>query len=95
MKPTIRVKSIIAMSMFVGIIISGCGKKAPHEVNHTEVREFFTAVEDGDAEIISRLLKVKPYLANASNESGETALSFAKKKNNEEMVDVLKKAGAH
>ena len=86
--------SLCAILVLGTILLSGCGKKAPHEANPTEVKEFFTAVEDGDAEIISRLLKAKPYLANASNDSGETALSIAKKKNNEEMVDALKKAGA-
>ena len=72
---------------------TGCGKKHV-EANPTEVKEFFAAVDDGDATIVARLIAVKPYLANASNSSGETALSIAKKKGNDEMVEALKKAGA-
>ncbi|MEP6754271.1 MAG: hypothetical protein ABJA67_02130 [Chthonomonadales bacterium] len=82
---------LLLVSMFG---VSGCGKKSAPEANPTEVREFFTAVEDGDATIVARLVKVKPYLANAKDAEGKTALSIAKKKGNDEMVDALTKAGS-
>jgi hypothetical protein len=76
-------------------LLIGCGKKAAApQATPTEISEFFSALQDGDAEIVSRLLKAKPYLANTKNESGETPLQVAKKKDNQELVDVLKKNGA-
>lgn len=73
--------------------LMGCGKKAPQEANPTEVKEFFDAVNDGDADVVARLLKAKPYLANVKNESGQTPLTVAKQKSNEELVDAIKKGG--
>jgi ankyrin repeat protein len=57
------------------------------------VKEFYAAVQDGDGEIVRRLLQAKPYLANAKNASGQTPLAFAKQKGNEEVADVISKAG--
>jgi hypothetical protein len=72
----------------------GCGKKKEETPasNPTEVKEFFDAVNDGDADVVGRLLKVKPYLANAKNAEGQTPLAVAKAKGNDELVDVIKKA---
>ena len=76
------------------VTIAGCGKKqeAPAS-NPTEVKEFFDAVNDGDADVVARLLKVKPYLANARNAEGQTPLSVAKQKSNDELVEAIQKAG--
>ena len=78
------------------IVVSGCGgKKAAPESssNPTEVKEFFDAVNDGDASIVSRLLKAKPYLANAKNDQGQTPLAVAKAKGDEELISAIQKAG--
>ena len=74
---------------------TGCGRKhsAPTAESANEVSQFYSAVQDGDAEIVRRLLQAKPYLANAKNESGQTPLAFAKQKGVEEVADVISKAG--
>ena len=79
-------------ALFVGVV--GCGKKAAEPPSKQEVAEFFSAVQDGDADIVRRLLKAKPGLSNATNESGQTALQVARTKNNDELADVLKQAGS-
>ena len=76
------------------LVLLGCGKKVEQqEANPNEVKEFFDAVNDGDADVVSRLIKAKPYLANAKNESGQTALAVAKQKGNEELAEAIRKAG--
>jgi hypothetical protein len=85
-----------ALSWLAGglMVLAGCGgKKAAQESNPTEVKEFFDAVNDGDANIVARLLKAKPYLANAKNESGQTPLAVAKTKGDEELISAIQKAG--
>src|SRR5205807_1534267 len=72
----------------------GCGKKSAPAANPTEVKEFYAALQDGDAEIVERLLNAKPYLANVKSETGETPLKVANQKGNQELADVLKKHGA-
>ncbi len=83
---------------FIGVafsvILAGCGKKKEATFSQNDISEFFAAVQDGDAEIIRRLLQAKPGLANAKGANGQTALQIAKQKNNDEMVEVLKKYGA-
>lgn len=85
------------ISMAGGLVaLAGCGgKKTAQESssNPTEVKEFFDAVNDGDANIVSRLLKAKPYLANAKNEQGQTPLAVAKTKGDEELISTIQKAG--
>jgi hypothetical protein len=78
----------------LALTVVGCGKKGEPAANPTEVREFHAAIQDGDAEIVERLLKAKPYLANAKSESGETPLKIANQRGNEELADVLKRHGA-
>ena len=75
-------------------LLFGCGKHAAPQATPTEISNFFDALQEGDAEIVSRLLNEKHYLANTKNQNGETPLQVAKKKGNQELVDVLKKNGA-
>ena len=75
--------------------IGGCGHKgsAP-DPGSREVREFHAAVEDGDADVIERLIRAKPFLVNAKDENGETPLATATRKGNQEVADLLRKNGA-
>jgi len=79
------------------VIAFGCGKKPASEpaASSREVSEFSAAVQDGDADIVRRLLQAKPYLANAKNESGQTPLTVAKQKGLDDVADVIQKAGGH
>ena len=76
---------------------AGCGKKTdaagPHFSTKT-VDEFFSAVEDGDVDIVRRLLQAKPGLANAKNQGGQSALQVATAKGNQDMADLLRKSCA-
>jgi ankyrin repeat protein len=74
--------------------LAGCGHKAaPPTPTATEVSEFHAAVQDGDAAIVDRLLRAKPYLVNARNQTGETPLKVANEKGEQEVADVLRKNG--
>ena len=75
--------------------ISGCGKAKTVPPSANDVAEFQTAVQDGDAMVVDRLLKAKPALVNVPNQNGETPLKVAKQKNNDELADVIKKHGGH
>jgi hypothetical protein len=88
---------ILGLLVVLGVTGQGCGRKTagPTAASANEVSQFYSAVSDGDAEIVRRLLQAKPYLANAKNESGQTPLAFAKQKGNEEVADVISKAGGH
>ena len=78
-----------------GLIAAGCGTaKTAAAPSETDVQEFFSALQDGDTEIVRRLLQAKPGLANAKNANGQTPLQIAKQKGHEELVDLLKKHGA-
>ncbi len=74
---------------------AGCGRKAATETaaSANEVSEFHAALQDGDADIVRRLLQAKPYLANVKNQSGQTPLAVAKQKGNDELAGVISKAG--
>lgn len=79
------------------LFAAGCGKKAPPEdtaARANEVSQFFSAVQDGDAAIVQRLIQAKPYLVNAKDAQGDTALKVAEQKGNDEVADVLRKNGA-
>lgn len=91
----IRVLCYICCALFVETL--GCGRKAagPSAGSANEVSQFYAAVQDGDAEIVRRLLQAKPYLANAKNESGQTPLAVAKQKGSDEVAEVISKAGGH
>jgi hypothetical protein len=77
-------------------VTMGCGKKTAatdSAASANEVSQFHAAIQDGDAEIVRRLIQAKPYLVNAKNDRGETPLKVAKQKGNEEVADVISKAG--
>ena len=77
-----------------GLGLAGCGRKAaPPTPTATEVSEFHAAVQDGDAAIVDRLLRAKPYLVNAKNQNGETPLKVANEKGNQDVADLLRKNG--
>jgi ankyrin repeat protein len=82
---------LAAVSLVVLLALSGCGKAEAPPPTATEVSEFFNAVQDGDAEIVSRLLKAKPGLASAKNENGETALQVAESRGLDEVAEALRK----
>jgi ankyrin repeat protein len=84
----------LAILMFAGSVW-GCGKKTEAKGTPTEISEFHAAVQDGDADIVRRLVQAKPYLVNEKNEQGLTPLKVAEEKGNEELAEVLKKAGGH
>ena len=73
--------------------LAGCGKKEASAPSANDVQEFHSAVQDGDAEIIRRLLQAKPGLVNAKNQLGQTPLQVAKQKGADDLVEVLKKFG--
>ena len=85
-------REMLAAALAAAALI-GCGKKAPQESNPTEVKEFFDAVNEGDATIVSRLLQAKPYLANAKNADGQKPLAVAKQKGDEDLISAIRKAG--
>jgi ankyrin repeat protein len=78
-----------------GIAMAGCGKAKTTPPSANDVAEFQTAVQDGDAMVVDRLLKAKPALVNVPNQNGETPLKIANQKNNDELADVIKKHGGH
>jgi len=84
--------SLVCLPLF---FVGGCGKKAATDTaaSANEVSQFHAALQDGDAEIVRRLIQAKPYLVNAKNERGETPLKVAKQKGNDELADVISKAG--
>jgi hypothetical protein len=90
-----RLKAILlAMCGLCCSVLIGCAKSEAPPPSQVEVQEFFAAVQEGDASIVDRLLKAKPNLANAKNSAGETPLQVARKQNNDELEEVLKKHGA-
>jgi hypothetical protein len=92
-----RFAGALALLGLMSLFAIGCGKKTSSEpaANSREVTEFNAAVQDGDADIVRRLLQAKPYLANAKNESGQTPLTVAKQKGLEDVANVIQKAGGH
>lgn len=86
---------LLALACLPAFWVAGCGKKgqAAPDASSNEVRQFHDAINDGDAEIVRRLLAAKPYLANAKNEQGVTPLNEAEQHNNDEVADVIRKAG--
>jgi ankyrin repeat protein len=58
------------------------------------VQEFRSALKDGDAAIVDRLLSAKPGLVNVKDETGRTPLADAEARGDDEMVQVLKRHGA-
>ena len=74
------------------LALAGCGKVAPSFTSH-EKSEFFTAVNDGDSDVVDQLLIEKPGLVNIRDQNNQTPLDIAEKLNNSDMIAVLKKHG--
>jgi ankyrin repeat protein len=77
------------------VLLAGCSpSKAPAQtLTAQEKSEFQTALLDGDATIVGRLLSAKPGLVNAPNDAGETPLKVANRMGNQELADVIKRHG--
>lgn len=93
------IRSIHALGLLLvilGIAVVGCGRRqAPSAPSAHEIQEFTSAVNDGDAAIVDRLLSAKPGLVNVRLESGKTAVAVAREKGDSQMEDVLKRHGGH
>jgi hypothetical protein len=92
-----RVAALLSLLVIV-VVPVGCGHKQASESatpDSREVTEFHAAVQDGDADIVRRLLQAKPYLANAKNAAGQTPLAAAKAKGADDVAEVIQKAGGH
>jgi hypothetical protein len=71
----------------------GCATKPPAPPSTHEVQEFQDAVNDGDSAIVDRLLSAKPGLVNVLDAQGRTPLGQARARNDDEMVEVLRRHG--
>lgn len=90
-------RAIVCLLLF-GPWLSGCAPKqpaAPPDPKSREVVEFHAALQDGDVEIIRRLIAAKPFLVNARNEQGVSPLQVAEQQGNQELIDLLKQKGAN
>ena len=81
--------------LMVPVLASACGRKAAAPPSANDVQEFHSAVQDGDAAIVDRLLRAKPELVNVRNAAGETPLAAARKQPDSEVAEVIKKHGGH
>ena len=76
--------------------VAGCGGGKPPptpDASSNEVRQFHEALQDGDVEIVRRLIGAKPYLVNARNEQGVSPLKAAQNQGNEELADLIRQKG--
>jgi ankyrin repeat protein len=90
-------RPVLLSLVLTALVTAGCGggkPQAPPDASSTEVQEFHAALQDGDAEIIRRLVAAKPYLVNARNKEGVSPLQAAQRQNNEEVADLLRQKGA-
>ena len=88
-------KYVALLGCVVVVGAAGCSKSTVEPPNQTEISEFQTALQDGDADIVDRLIKAKPSLVNTPDPSGKMPLTVANEKGATEVADVLKKHGAH
>lgn len=79
------------------IALAGCGHKAASTAtpSASDVAEFDSAVRDGDTEIVGRLIKAKPEMINAKDETGKTPVTIATDKGDQEMANLLRRHGGH
>jgi ankyrin repeat protein len=79
------------------LVLAGCHHPAASTVvpSASDVTEFDSAVRDGDTDIIGRLIKAKPEMINAKDETGKTPLTIATEKGDKDMADFLRRHGAH
>ena len=98
-----NLNSLVSRRAFLSVLtlaalpsLAACGhKSAAPDPGSREVTEFHAAVLDGDADVLERLIRAKPFLVNAKNANGETPLRVATQKGNQEVADLLRKHGAH
>jgi ankyrin repeat protein len=96
------VPTLVRRWLFCGLmplLLVGCGggnkaSSTPPDPASNEVRQFHEAVNDGDVEIVRRLIGAKPYLVNAKNEQGVSPLQAARQQNNDELAQLLQSKGA-
>jgi ankyrin repeat protein len=79
--------------MCVACVLCGCGKPAPALPTQQETQEFHSALMDGDAAIVDRLLSAKPALANARDQQGKTPLAHARERGDDELAHVIERHG--
>ena len=78
------------------LLAAGCGggkPSAPPDPTSNEVVQFHEALNDGDVDIIRRLIAAKPYLVNARNAQGVSPLQVAQRQGNEEMATLIREKG--
>ena len=92
-------KKRIGVAILALLVLAGCHHPAASTSAAapaaSDVTEFDSAVRDGDTSIIGRLLKAKPEMINAKDETGKTPLTIATEKGDQEMADYLRHHGAH
>ena len=90
-------KNLAAVAILAILIMTGCHHKTTSTTgpSSSDVAEFDSAVRDGDTTIISRLLKAKPEMVNAKDESGKTPTAIATEKGDQEMASLLRRHGGH
>ena len=90
-------KTLAIVACAAVVAMAGCQHPSASTVVPlaSDVAEFDSAVRDGDTTIISRLIKAKPEMINAKDESGKTPLSIANEKGDTEMANLLRRHGGH
>jgi len=83
----------VAAALWCAVPIAGCGRSAPVRPSQQETQEFQTALTDGDAAIVDRLLSAKPALANVRDQQGKTPLKYARERGDEELAQVIERHG--
>jgi len=85
---------LLMVCFLLPILTVGCSRPAPQPPSEQEVQEFRSALKDGDAAIVDRLLSAKPGLVNVKDETGRTPLADAEARGDDEMLQVLRRHGA-
>ena len=89
----IRTLAITIALAVSGVVGTGCRKPAPTPPSATEVQEFQSALNDGDAAIVDRLLSAKPGLVHVRDAQERTPLAIAKLRDDTEMEQVIRRHG--
>jgi hypothetical protein len=91
----VSARSLTVVCALAFACLFGCGKPEAPPPSENDVQEFRSALQDGDAAVVDRLLTAKPALANAPGANGETPLKAAERQNNEELAAVIRRHGGH
>ena len=78
-------------------LLAGCGHRGTSTTvpSTSDVTEFDSAVRDGDTDVVSRLIKAKPEMINAKDETGKRPVTIATEKGDQEMANLLRRHGGH